>query len=207
MRGADLACRVLLRLRCRLPVDPAEILRRCPGVSLHPYREAGELTLRARGGAEASTVANPDDPGQLIVWYDDRSQPLRLRYTLAHELGHVLARHHMEKERPEEEKEAEADCFASQLLVPRAALWLWARENEALCREQIAAACHVTPACAARALRDRTLPAPALLRETAALLEEELPPLRPVAEGQRLSRHWLTENELRYWRNIVHEPD
>ena len=41
--------------------------------------------------------------------------PCRLRFTLAHELGHVALRHGGEGEH----EEREADCFASHLLAPR----------------------------------------------------------------------------------------
>ena len=201
MTGADLACRVLLRLGCALPVDPTAILGRCPQVRVRPYRDVPGLTARGRAGLEASTLADPEGTGRYLVLYEDRGDPLRLRYTLAHELGHVLLRHAEQPERPEAEKEAEADRFASHLLVPRAALCLWAGRTAELCAEQAAAACHVTVGCALRALRGRELPDASLLRETEALLAGTLPALRPVPEGQRLSRHWLTANELEYWRN------
>jgi Zn-dependent peptidase ImmA (M78 family) len=47
-----------------------------------------------------------------------RDPPLRQRFTVAHELGHATLRHDV----PEDRIEVEANAFAAELLLPRAAL-------------------------------------------------------------------------------------
>lgn len=75
------------------------------------------------------------------IIYNEETQHTRLRFTLAHELGHIkipwhtgIISCHTEEELPEvqreyEEMEKEANTFASELLIPR--LWLNGIINEA----------------------------------------------------------------------------
>lgn len=51
-----------------------------------------------------------------IVLYNDAKRSLaRRRFTLAHEIGHILLEHGCDGDR----QEAEANCFAAELLAPR----------------------------------------------------------------------------------------
>lgn len=85
-------------------------------------------------GAEGLTVRHG---GQYLVLYDERQRgEARRRFTLAHELGHILLAHAGAE--PERE-EREANAFAAALLCPAAALYfLVARDGtwpsaDALC--------------------------------------------------------------------------
>ena len=60
-RAAELACRVLERLQCTLPVDPLAILGRCPNVEVFADREAnGPLPEQLLAGVEATTLRDGD---------------------------------------------------------------------------------------------------------------------------------------------------
>lgn len=53
------------------------------------------------------------------IFVDSNTHPMRLRFTLAHELGHILLGHitsHQKK--PDPWQEYEANAFASELLMP-----------------------------------------------------------------------------------------
>ncbi|MDF2538845.1 MAG: hypothetical protein K0S76_1866 [Herbinix sp.] len=53
------------------------------------------------------------------VYYNDNKPIGRIRFSLAHEIGHIALEHTVHRT---EEQEKEADCFASYLLAPRMAI-------------------------------------------------------------------------------------
>lgn len=54
----------------------------------------------------------------MYIFYDDTVSPERQRFTVAHELGHIIMRHS-----GAEDNEAEANVFASRLLMPACVLY------------------------------------------------------------------------------------
>ena len=74
-----------------------------------------------------------------MVCYRSGGNPARLNFTLAHELGHILLGH----QENAVAEEAEADCFAQQLLCPAPVLRRLA-ETAPLTPERVAAACYVS---------------------------------------------------------------
>lgn len=54
-----------------------------------------------------------------IVYYNDTKPIGRIRFSLAHEIGHIALQH---EEPRTEEQEKESDCFASYFLAPRMAI-------------------------------------------------------------------------------------
>lgn len=61
-----------------------------------------------------------------IVAYNDQKHPYRIRFSLAHELGHIILQH----EKPMQTAEIEANFFASNLLAPRMAIHYARCKNE-----------------------------------------------------------------------------
>ena len=125
-RAAKMAYRTLLDLKIdTLPIDPLVILHKCKNTVVHTYDELMEkygMTDRQlfkaceMEGQDALTIRK-EIKGRAVyeLFYYTHGDPHRRRFTLAHELGHIVLNHRMEE--PWEEKEA--DHFASQLLAPR----------------------------------------------------------------------------------------
>lgn len=124
-RAARIAYKTLIALNIdQLPIDPLHILRLCNNTAIHTYKEIMGLFGKTdrtsfkydcMDGKEALTLRHDfgDRVGYELL-YDSFAHPMRRRFTLAHELGHILLKHHLEE--PFEEQEA--DYFAAQLLAP-----------------------------------------------------------------------------------------
>lgn len=124
-RAAAKAYQTLLALHINtLPIDPLMILYQCRNTAVHTYTEVMPrygisdphwFRSIVMEGKDAITVRR--EQGRIIyeMLYNERANPRRMRFTLAHELGHIVLNHKMEE--PWEEREA--DYFASQLLAPR----------------------------------------------------------------------------------------
>jgi Zn-dependent peptidase ImmA (M78 family) len=121
---------------CEFPVDPRKIIRHFPSWHLKGWLElqvnTGEtdpLNLNSEK-AEAKTVKLRGSDDYLIV-YDERVDNIqRIRWTLAHEIGHIVMGHLIQFDATalnrrgltQEEHgvlEVEAHCFASDLLAPK----------------------------------------------------------------------------------------
>lgn len=125
-RAANKAYKTIISLKLdKLPIDPLMILKKCKNTAVHTYDEAlprfgvsdrhflNDLILE---GIDAFTIRK--DSGDHISYellYNSHANKCRMRFTLAHELGHILLKHHQE----ELWEDKEADYFASQLLAPR----------------------------------------------------------------------------------------
>lgn len=153
-RAAEMAYRCLLAHGCsQLPVDPARIIRCTRGVTLYTYEQAAEalgvdvsVLERSAGGLDACTFRGEMKEGEVryLVCFRTGGNPARLRFTLAHELAHIVMGH----QGAGAGEEREADAFAQHLLCPRPVLrWLMARCSP-LYAEQVAAVCYVSVACA-----------------------------------------------------------
>lgn len=133
-RAAAMAYRVLIRRGVSaLPVHPLEILSACRNTVVWADVTAAErlkipreALLGQLANAEAITFRQTiQGETRFIVVYREGGNPARLRFTLAHELGHRLLHRG-----DEPNMEREADCFASHLLCPRPTMGrLCAREN------------------------------------------------------------------------------
>ena len=125
-RAARMAYKTLLALHIEsLPVDPLQILSFCKNTVVHSYEELmnrmgetnySDFKYYYMENKDALTIRKQFDNGQIgyEIYYDNRGYYCRRRFTLGHELGHVILRHSSE----EWWEEKEADYFASQLLAP-----------------------------------------------------------------------------------------
>lgn len=150
--AAAMAYRVLLDQRVDvLPVDPLVLLRKYQNVRLITYDEAADMLgmplttlIRQLGDVEAYSFRQGE---QCIVAYRAGGNPARQRFTLAHELGHLVLQHGGGLQA----EEREADVFASYLLCPRVAVTsLRAGRGDLV--ERVAHAFYVSLACARMAL-------------------------------------------------------
>lgn len=100
-----------------LPVSPFEIADRL-GIKVRKYSEAGPekreylLSLQKDGFSFKYTKDLFEFP-VFIIWYNDDMLEERIRWTIAHEIGHITLGHLEESELAE----AEANFFAGTLLA------------------------------------------------------------------------------------------
>lgn len=155
-RARDLSWRVLLATGTReLPVKVSRICA-AYGVTLRSYA-AGDPLIRELGltaQCSASDGFSVRTGGLTLAFYNGTQPPVRVRFTIAHELGHILLGHLADGENtlynrepsPEDDPEEHAaNVFASRLLAPACVL----HALGAVTPEQIAAACDIslTAAC------------------------------------------------------------
>lgn len=154
-RARDLSWRVLLDTGTReLPVKVSRICV-AYGVTLRSY-QAGAPLIRELGleaQCEASDGFTVRNGGHYLAFYNGGQVPGRVRFTIAHELGHILLGHLGDGEHtvynrepsPEDAPEEHtANVFASRLLAPACVL----HALGAVTPEQIAAACDISLAAA-----------------------------------------------------------
>ena len=166
---ASLAARCLLKANLtELPADPRLMLCFCRGTYLYTFEQA----LRAKAdpaklsvlgeSLPAATFVDPksEAPRLRAVVYLPNTDPVRLRFSLAHELGHIALKHRgfeTPGERISPQQEKAADDFARWLLMPPALVRALQREQGALWAEQLAAVFGVA---LREALRAEHLPPP-----------------------------------------------
>ena len=123
-----IACRV-----DALPVDLNAVLRNL-GVRVYAYRRAAEL-LEDTGLAEVAgrvsglTFYIREQP---VILYNELETPQRIRFTIGHELGHIVLGHVRPGEHTRQNREPQpgddpmeqaANRFAADLLAPACVLW------------------------------------------------------------------------------------
>lgn len=101
----------IVRAMWRLPLGPVENLTRAV------ERAGGVVVLSAFGTKRIDGMSTWRAQSPPIFWLNRELPPDRWRWTLAHELGHVLL--HSEGD-SRVEMESEADRFAAEFLLPRA---------------------------------------------------------------------------------------
>ena len=156
---AETALKTLLTAPPELPVQPLALLRRQPDTTVLTFGQAEmsglfrqEALAGLIRGREALTCL-PEGSGRRYVLFDPSPRPARLRFTLAHELGHLLLSHLAEGSR----EEREANIFAAQLLMPLPVLDRLLAEGR-LTPAALAERCGVSCGAAAAMLRSARLP-------------------------------------------------
>ena len=102
-RAARMAYKTLLSLNIdEFPIDPLPIIRQCKNTSVHTYSQMAEMLGCSFGYFRSGIAADRDAfvvskiiGGKVCheLCYDDKAFPLRKRFTLAHELGHIIMKH------------------------------------------------------------------------------------------------------------------
>ena len=97
------------------PVDPFQLLK-LYNVKVYTYSELKKINF----DLYSMCISYSDDAIRYegIVCYNEQMASNRIRFSLAHELGHIILGHVTD----EKEKEIEANYFASNLLSPRMAI-------------------------------------------------------------------------------------
>ena len=155
-RARDAAWRILIDCGVdRLPVETVALCGKL-GCRLYSY-EAGRRLIQAfrlerqAGAADGFTVMHRGVP---YVFYNGKTTAGRQRFTVAHELGHIVLGHLGESEhstrnrepaQDDAPEETQANQFAARLLAPACVLHalqaLTPKEISALCGISMQAAC------------------------------------------------------------------
>ena len=132
-RAARLAYKTILSLHIEsLPVDPLMIFAYCKNTVVRTYEEAApyfgmsdadHFKWYVADNKDALTVRREYTDGAIRyeMIYDRRGNPCRRRFTIAHELGHIVLKHSQEQWW----EEREADYYAAQLLAPHPVIELF----------------------------------------------------------------------------------
>ena len=152
----DASWEILIELQItELPVKISRVIRAL-NIPLYRYSENQDLMDNSDLGkiaitADAFTILMDD---ALAIFYDDKKPPNRVRFTLAHELGHIICGHlsaaasitakNKEPDDQDDDKETQANIFASRLLSPAYVL----KQVNATTVEQIMAHCRISQKCA-----------------------------------------------------------
>ncbi len=152
-------------LDCGIDSLPVQVSTVASRLGIGTYAYGPNLELIRSSGLEALldaiNFAYADPSGSLMIFFDEKTSRQQIRFTVAHELGHILLGH-VGPETPcgrlldpcVEKLERAADRFAIRLLAPACALWA----KEAYTAEEIGAICDLAPEYAAkRARRMKTL--------------------------------------------------
>ena len=122
----DLAWRILLECKIdRLPVRVSGICRLL-GYAVTSYARGEELIERL--GLSEKAESNDGFTYKSVIFYSDSCTVQRQRFTVAHELGHILLHngggvYNREPADSDNPIEREANVFASRLLAPACVLW------------------------------------------------------------------------------------
>ena len=133
-QARDAAWRILIDCNVReLPVSMGAICKQL-GVRLYSYQDAKQ-SIQNRGLSEVVThtdglsLYSNDTP---IILFDNTLPPSRIRFTVAHEIGHIVLGHVMpgqatcrnrEPSPNDDPAETAANQFAARLLAPACVLW------------------------------------------------------------------------------------
>ena len=151
-----------------LPVPLKKIIKSIPNCRLIPYsrlqkdQNLSEQEVFDFCGTEDACTDYHANQNQYIIYYNDISysskiKSNRYRWSIAHELGHILLNHHKNHNQTRifrnhlsdqmyQRLEEEADVFASYLLVPHAALCFFSIKDE----KDIAHICKISSPAAKR---------------------------------------------------------
>lgn len=122
-KSRDAAWQILIKNKISgLPISVEKICK-SERVRLLTYREGAKMI--AQLSLEAHTKDNDAFSFSRIIFYDDRTSLTRQRFSIAHELGHILLHQptyptalNREISPHDDPLEAEANVFASRLLAP-----------------------------------------------------------------------------------------
>lgn len=150
-RSRDLTWQILLDCGLHtLPTDLNVICRRM-GIRTISYPSARRVldALNLTAAAGETDGMSLYYNGAPVILYDPACTPYRIRFTVAHELGHILLRHvapgqvterNRESDPSDRPEETAANQFAARLLAPACVLWKMNLHTP----EEIQEACHIS---------------------------------------------------------------
>lgn len=120
-RATNAACKLLLALgKAAIPIHIESIVHALPGVRIKTYSELNKrygvpyCDMLKRLPSELGFITQGGRSGNSIIFFNDRVEFAVRRFTVCHELGHIVMGH--SDDTPAADKEA--SCFARNLLCP-----------------------------------------------------------------------------------------
>lgn len=107
-----------------------EICRKL-GINLIPYSsyDNDKINLLKKFEEDGFSCLNYLNSKCEIYYNDDIKPKLRIKFTLSHELGHIVLGHIINKSRETHEEEQEANYFAREFYIPQAFLIYYKLDN------------------------------------------------------------------------------
>lgn len=103
-----------------LKTDIFKILSSFPNIAIHTYTEMANRffesfhdLMETVSSEHGFSIRNPHT-GMVEIYYNDTKDYSTIRFTLAHELGHIVLEHNEDNDISQKE----ANCFARNLLCP-----------------------------------------------------------------------------------------
>lgn len=97
----------------RIPINPFEVARK-KGYVIIPFSKMSKETLKLLKKTASSGASIRNEEGTYKIFYDDSDSPRRQRFTVMHEIGHILLGHKQDSEYAEKC----ANYYASYALSP-----------------------------------------------------------------------------------------
>ena len=114
-----------LLIKNKVTTLPVSVHRLCRSEKIRLFTFSEGARLIKKLGLESHTEENDAFSFARIIFYDDRSSPQRQRFSVAHELGHIVLHaptfptvFNREISSNDNPLESEANVFASRLLAP-----------------------------------------------------------------------------------------
>ena len=133
-QSRDVAWEILIDFKIEsMPVKISKIVTKL-GIRLYSYHNATDLIskMRLEKHAETCDGFTVRTSKRYYIFYDDTCSPQRCRFTIAHELGHIMLGHlknqtytvkNREPSDDDSPEEQQANVFASRILSPACVLW------------------------------------------------------------------------------------
>lgn len=121
-KAYNLATEILLTSNCfsKFPYQIKDLVKDITDISCCSYKKALKYGIQAEiFGSDSASIQ--DYEGMNIIFYNQEDPKPRIRFSIAHELGHYLLCHKKGFNLDGnlyEKQEIETNCFAAQLLMP-----------------------------------------------------------------------------------------
>lgn len=121
-KATNAAYELLETYEGRLPViNVFELIRSLPNVIVKTYGEFARIKgdtyenfLKYCAGSEHGFTIGNVNSAKYLIAYNERKDSSTIRFTIAHELGHIVLKHNVDNKITDKE----ANCFARNLLCP-----------------------------------------------------------------------------------------
>lgn len=133
-KARDATWKILIDLQvCALPIQITEVCEKL-NIYVQSYQKI-RYNLQALGLDELASRTDGFTlyvKGRPVIFYDDSKPKARCRFTVAHELGHIMLGHikpgmvttvNQEPNKTDQPAEQAANVFAARLLAPACILW------------------------------------------------------------------------------------